>query len=108
MICYYYLNNVNGIITKVEEMPLSIQWHQHITSYNGFSCQIMKSDTKGEVLTCFFHVNERLYISSYDINTFGEINELTYQSDSSNNPIFIRSTLSGDKTKSLVCYLKNW
>ena len=108
MICYYYLNNVNGIITKVDEIPLSVPSYQHITSYNGFSCQIMKSDTKGEVLTCFFHVNERLYISSYDINTFGEINELIHQSDSEIQPIFISSALSGDKTKSLVCYLKNW
>jgi hypothetical protein len=109
IICYFYLNNVNGDIVKVNEQPLSISGEEYINSFKGFSCQTMVSDSKGSVLTCFFNINnEKVFISSYDINTFEVINELICQNDSDAKPIYIRSSLSGDKTKSLVCYLKNW
>jgi len=108
MICYFYLNNINGDIIKVDEKPLSIQGQESISSFYGFSCQVMKSNTNGEVLTCFFHVSETLIISSFDINTFQAINGLIYQTDTDIQPIYMRSAPSEDKTKSLICYLKDW
>ena len=108
MISYFYLNNVNGEIVKVNEQSLSISGEDYINSYEGFSCQTMVSDSQGSLLTCFFHVNEKLLVSSYDINTFEAINQLIYQTDTDIKPIYISSAVSGDKTKSLVCYLKNW
>ena len=108
MICYFYINNVNGDIVKVNEQSLSITGQESISSFRGFSCETMVSNSQENVLTCFFHVNAKLIISSYDINTFQAIDGLFYETNTDINPIYIRSTLSRDKTKSLVCYLKNW
>ena len=94
MICYFYLNNINGDIIKVDEKPLSIQGQESISSFYGFSCQVMKSNTNGEVLTCFFHVSETLIISSFDINTFQAINGLIYQTDTDIKPIYMHSAPS--------------
>ena len=82
--------------------------NQRFTTYRGFSCQIMKSNTYNEVLTCFVHINNDLVASSFNLNDFSLIEDLTCISEESTNPININSKISNDKTKSLVCYLQEW
>ena len=77
-------------------------------SHYGFSCNKMKSNLHNEVLTCFFHIQNALTVSSFNLHDFSPINSLFLASNFSREPINIKSMLSSDKSKSLVCYLKGW
>ena len=68
----------------------------------------MNSVDYGEVLTCFFHVDEKLNIVSYNItNNLEPIIHLVNRTNENAKPIYINSAISEDKTKSLICYLKD-
>ena len=107
IIDYFYLNNLTGEIILVEEKSLLILNHENVSISYGFSCEIMESTTYGTVLTCFYNVEDDLIISSYNITNFDVIPELILETEEHLNPIFISSVTSKDKTKSLICYLKN-
>ena len=80
----------------------------YVTTFAGFSCQIMKSQVYNEVLTCFLHINNILTAGSFNLDDFSLIPNSNTTSQACANPIFINSAISEDKTKALVCYLYNW
>ena len=55
-----------------------------------------------------FFINNKLAISSFDLDSFSIIDELYYISEEENQPIYINSLLSNDRTKTLICYLSQW
>ena len=78
---------------------------------NNLSCQFMINLFCGNVLTCFYQNNNSEIISiSFNINITSyeikPIQSLTKQK-SNNGAIIIKSILSQDRTKSLVCYISN-
>ena len=82
--------------------------NKDVSTFNGFSCQIMETNIYKEVLTCFLHVDGDITVSSFNLNNLTLINNLTFFSKEKINPYNIRSFISSDKTKALICYLHNW
>jgi len=109
---YFHINYNSKAINMISRYYLSIPGYgvnDNIHTEKGFSCQIMNSVDYGEVLTCFFFVNEELNIVSYNITINLEpITQLVNRTNENTNPIYINSAISEDKTKSLICYLKEW
>lgn len=69
----------------------------------------MISQFNGKVLTCFFNVNGYLKVTSFNLDNFNPIENLSFTSEVNNlNPVHIKSFISADKTKALICYLLNW
>ena len=71
-----------------------------------FTCQIMNSDKKGDVLTCayFAYDNKLIVVQSFDIeNGIQEIEEY-YSKFPIDNLNVITSTISPDKKNMFVCY----
>ena len=58
-------------------------------SHNGFSCNKMKYNLYNDVLTCFFHIQNVLTVSSFNLNDFSPINSLYLASNFSREPINI-------------------
>ena len=105
---YSFDNNLKNIINNENEYLFFPGIDNRYTyTIHGFSCEIMKSNEYNEVLTCFFSIANKLSISSYNLNNYSYIEELIIIKEDA-NPINIHSKISNDKTKSLVCYLKNW
>ena len=102
----FVFNNVSGQLTKGEDISLSITNYTSIYSFAGFSCQLMNSESYGQVLTCFFNIQGKLVIESYSLTNFQPISSLSYKLDGI-KPYLIHSVASKDKTQSLICYLKN-
>ena len=109
IIDYFYFNNLFGDIYSSSTYTLTIPNYQYISTFFGFSCQLMKSSKYKHILTCFFHVNKKLIIVPYNLDNISQVfDELIYESDESINPTLFSSVISEDKTKSLICYLKDW
>ena len=108
IINFFVFNNLSRSIAKFgDSISLSITDCPHISSHAGFSCQLMNSESYGQVLTCFFHNDNKLAIESYNLSDFKPIPSLSYKSEG-NNPYLIHSVASKNKTQTLICYLKNW
>ena len=103
----FVFNNVSRQLTKGQDISLSITDYTYIYSVAGFSCQLMNSESYGQVLTCFFNIQDQLVIESYSLLDFQPISSLSYKLDGI-KPYLIHSVASKDKTQSLICYLKNW
>ena len=96
-------NSVELINTFSPDLPC-IEGRQEKTSYEGFSCNIMISNQKGKVLTCFY---EKIYIfgvCSFNLVDFNMIEELCHLTNSI-SPSYIHSAVSFDKGKSLICFI---
>ena len=106
LIASYNFNNESGIIESVYPIYLTTKYQITSTS-RGFSCQIMQTNNNEKFLTCFFRNSNDLLISSFNLENFLNLADLTHII-SSVNPINILSTISSDKTKALVCYLKEY
>lgn len=100
----------NIIILKLSNIP-KFQTYSGETSsqtYNGFSCQMMKSQTYGKVLTCFYVIENYLGISSFNIeNSLSIIPEISNLNFKDRLPGYIFSKLSFDKSRALICYISN-
>ena len=107
IINFFVFNNLSPNITKFDDISLSITNCSSIYSHAGFSCQLMNSESYGQVLTCFFHNNDKLNIESYNLTDFKPISSLSYKLEDI-NPYLIYSVASKNKNQSLICYLKNW
>ena len=106
---YFCINNNTRTIDLYSNHSLLIPNYGDISTQKGFSCQIMNSINYGKVLTCFFHVDNELTVASYDINkNLTVIPQLVKKTNEALNPIYINTAISEDKTKSLICYLKEW
>ena len=87
----------------------------HIISDIGsdnINCQIMKSDTNGEVLTCFYRKNNSkdIIATSFSIDMINkkiDKIEILNSSKETNGPKIIKSVLSEDEAKSYVCFIND-
>ena len=72
---------------------------------SALSCEIMKSDTKGKLLTCFESMNGIIFAFSFNPdNNFAMPQYNIYQKGDGNNAKFIKSSVNKEKTKSFICY----
>ena len=78
------------------------------TSYNGFSCNKMKSKLYNEVITCFFQVGSNLIVSSFNLENLTSINNLYLVKNTGGEPINIKSVIDTSKSRALICYLEGW
>ena len=71
----------------------------------GPSCHIMNSDKYGKVLTCFYMISNAFSLCSFDIEELSVIDDLSRLFINEINPYYIKSDVSKDKTKALICFL---
>ena len=126
-LCFYIIGfkDQNKILyLDLYEKPLfscepNIKVSSHIISDIGsdnINCQIMKSDTNGEVLTCFYRKNNSkdIIATSFSIDMINkkiDTIEILSSSKETNGPKIIKSVLSEDEAKSYVCFINddnNW
>ena len=104
---FYKFNLDNNSVTLNEtftpDFPNISSWETN--SQYDFSCQIMISNAKGKVLTCFYEQFFTFHVCSFSLGDFNIIEELCNLTDSTISPIYIHSDISFDKTKSLICYM---
>ena len=108
---YYLINLVNESLTLENSYSFEEDDYLKDFSYNyGVSCQIMKHQQYGKILTCFYqHNNNPKEISalSFNINN-NKIEKIQGLNTSYEDISFcIQSVSSEDKKKSLVCYIQN-
>ena len=111
IICHYKANsNEYNIVSNFTYKPFYLDYTAIQIRSNVFTCQIMKSEKRGNVLTCCYNSfnNDLIVVQSFDINNnITEIEEY-YSKIPIDNLKMISSTISNDKKNMLVCYsLKN-
>ena len=107
---YQIENENNKISLKSSNIPEMITFSGKKSSrtLNGFSCNIMKSKEYGEVLTCFYILEDYLGISSFNIKSdFSVIQKISNLNFKDRLPGYIFSKISSDKSKALICYIRN-
>ena len=74
----------------------------------GITCQLMDHYIHNEVLTCFYQNNDpkQIAASSFKLNN-NKIENLFLNSSYNDSAFVIQSTISSNKKKSLVCYVRN-
>ena len=102
----FSFDNESRFLNLTYTFPLILKQQVYNTE-SGFSCHIMNSSQYNNVLTCFFQVNSFLTASSFNLANFSFIENLYVKSGFERQPWYIKSTVSIDKTKALVCYLRN-
>ena len=76
---FSFANNTKNVNLKSNIalfLPFEVTYSQ-----NGFSCNLMKSSIYNEVLTCFFLVINKLTVSSFKLDNFTQIDNLTLMSN---------------------------
>ena len=104
----YYKFNIEGnsvelINTFSPDFPC-IEGRQDKNSVEGFSCNIMISNQKGKVLTCFYEKLLIFGVCSVSLVNFNMIEELCHLTESI-PPLSIHSAVSFDKGRSLICFV---
>ena len=107
LIFYQYDNNKNNSILR----NINISKNEYKIYGEGFSCQLMNNDTNQEIVVCFFYINDdnnkrRIGNILVDINNYSIINSSKnfYNLNNDRVPKAIRSVVTSDKKKSLVCF----
>ena len=106
-IAEYYFSTTQINLVAMNNLKISNYSH-YLTTHKGFSCEIMNLNNNENVLTCFFAVDDKLVISSFDLNNFTSIDNKFYESPEDLQPIYIHSGISEDKSCAIICYLKEW
>ena len=119
--CYYIL----GIINSTKSLNLFLYSSKGFScnsllrftysinniASNTFSCQLMKSHSFGELLTCFYEINDNIIIANsliINLNLNDSKIESVFINEKINNGAkIIKSKLSQDTAKSYVCYINN-
>ena len=107
---YLYLyKNPKGFCTSEVVSNLTIN---NVDS-NNLSCKLMQSSSNGKVLTCFYQNSNSKEIIATSLNidiTNGKMETISSLTKSKSNKgaKIIKSTLSQDETKSLVCYINDY
>ena len=79
-------------------------------SNRGVTCQIMNSNTYGNILVCFYKIDYpvKLKVAAFTVDSR---NNITYLEDinlssanNENKQTYIKSSISSDKKKALICY----
>ncbi len=111
MINYYNINIPNEsieLLTTKNIVLRSASKVEQTTSNTDFSCQIMISNTFGDVLTCFYIVTYYLGINSYIINEDFAESSIGSVADRSIGECYIKSETTLEKDKAIVsCAVEN-
>ena len=105
MINYYKINIPNEsieLLTTKNIVLRSASKVEQTTSNTDFSCQIMISNTFGDVLTCFYIVTYYLGINSYIINEDFAESSIGSVADKSIGECYIKSETTLEKDKAIV------
>ena len=122
-LCYYIIGFINSnkiLYLDLYEASLSnCEPNNKVSSLNinnigldYINCQIMKSASYDEVLTCFYRNSNSkdIIASSFSIDmTSKNLNNITslYSSKETNGAKIIKSILSEDETKAYVCFIND-
>ena len=106
-IAEYYFNSTKVNLSTIKYLK-PLNYSQYLYTEKGFSCEIMNLNNNENVLTCFFFVDHKLVISSFDLNNFEAIYNKLYETLENIEPIYIHSGISKDKSYAIICYIKNW
>ena len=118
-------NTENGIILKLfsfnkenDEVSLinSLTYQDkdsgttYFISNRGVTCQIMNSNTFGKILVCFYKIDwpVKLKVVAFTVDSENNIIPLEdiklYSQNNENKQAYIKSSVSSDKKKALICY----
>ena len=108
---FNFVSNSNELLNTFEANILSSSGNRMKIASNNFSCELMKNSNNDNLLTCFFQ-NENpkeLIASSFTVDTGNGnlINEYNTKTYLNNGAKIIKTNLSSDSKKSLVCYIDN-
>ena len=109
-LAYFKFNLEGNKLDIIEDVIPDLPKHEgdgNIASYLGYSCHIMISDSKGEVLTCFYERANIFGVCSFNLETFEIIEDLCNLFDITIMPGNIHSDISQDKSKALICFINN-
>ena len=79
-------------------------------SNRGVTCQIMNSNTYGNILVCFYKIDYpvKLKVAAFTIDSGNNINHLEdinlSSANNENKQVYIKSSITSDKKKALICY----
>ena len=106
-IYHYKANSIEyNIVSHYIYKPFYFDYTSIRINSNLFTCQIMNSEKKGNVLTCCYSTfnNDLIVVQSFDINNNLEEIEEYYSKIPIDALLMIASTISNDKKNMLVCY----
>ena len=109
-IVYYIIDTLNKTIEMIKNYIPNVKnmlGNSASNFFNGFTCQIMHSNIYKDVLACFFHDNypgEVGTFSFYINSTIQLIDDSFSYVKNSDTKRFIKSTVSPDKEKCLICF----
>ena len=110
-ILYYKVNNLNNELIHQEIfIPFYFDFPEIYIYENYLGCGIMKSENKGDVLTCCFKAKEKDFIiiqSFTNEGNFEQIGEDIYSRIESPSGKYIRSITSENGKQLLTCYREN-
>ena len=82
----------------------------HYISNRGVTCQIMNSNTYGNILVCFYKIDYpvEFKVAAFTVDSGNNIVHLEdiniSSSNNENKQVYIKSSISNDKKKALICY----
>ena len=108
---FNFVSNLNELLNNFEGNIFSSSGNRMKIASNNFSCELMKNSNNDNLLTCFFQ-NENpkeIIASSFIVDTSNGnlINEYNTKTYLNNGAKIIKTNLSSDSKKSLVCYIDN-
>jgi len=108
---FNFVSNSNELLNTFEGNILSSSGNRMKIASNNFSCELMKNTNNDNLLTCFFQ-NENpkeIIASSFTVDTSNGnlINEYNTKTYLNSGAKIIKTNLSSDSKKSLVCYIDN-
>ena len=108
LLIMHFQNNQtkSQVVSHLKYRPFYLDYTGIRINSDYFTCQIMNSEQRGDVLTCayFAYDNRLIVVQSFDIeNDIQEIEEY-YSKFPIDNLDIITSTISPDKKNILICY----
>jgi len=123
LLCFYIIGFVDSnklLYLDLYEKPLSsCEPNNKLSSLflsdiasDNINCQIMNSDSHGEVLTCFYRNNnsKNIIVESFSIDMINkELESITSLNSfkETNGPKIIKAILSEDETRAYVCFIND-
>jgi len=108
---FNFVSNSNELLNSLEANILDSSGNKMKQVSNNFRCELMKDINNDNLLTCFFqNENPKEIIASsftVDANNGYLISEYNTNTFSNNGAKIIKSNLSSDSKKSLVCCIDN-
>ena len=117
--CQYfieYTNSNNNLVIELYKYDFSLNLNNLIDSKefniiinNSFSCQVMINTNNEEHLTCFYESENKknLLSSKFYVDNHNKISYLNNNNYQINGAKMIKSEISYNKIKSLICFINN-